>query len=184
MNIEHIDSDNYEAVSEFLKKENEDINDWNTLLKEGLFKLCVLNKNGEINGIFIFEDYPYSLQNKYEFICKSNWENWLKNYFEITNENYHTLWLVKWYIIPSKKEDIVLLQLVLSSIFISNFEIESILLSKNANIKNDESSFDILFNRLHRIHRNNNTIDNESLSNKIDLFYCLSSKLLPNIDIR
>ncbi len=131
---------------------------------------CVLIENGEIEGVFIFEDYPYCLQNKYEFICKSNCEDWLKNYFEITNETFHTLWLAKWYIISSKKDDVNLLQSVLSSIFISNVEIESLLLAldhKNISNKNDESSepFDILLNRLHKIHRNKITNNNDSSEN-------------------
>eukprot|EP01084_Bolivina_argentea_P192841 330976_1 len=97
MNIEYVDNENYEAVLAFLKKENQNTAEWNFVLKDSLFKLCVVNTNQEIQCIFIFEDYPYSLQNKYESITKANWGNWVQNYFEVPCETYHTLWLTKWY---------------------------------------------------------------------------------------
>ena len=198
MNIQYVDNSNYDKVISFLEQqESEDINQWKELLNQGLFKICAINENNEIESVFIFEDYPYSLQSKYQFITKQNWTNWLKHYFEVPNETYHTLWLTKWCTNKSRAFDVDLLKLLLSSLFITNHEVESILIAADSINKaekqqeNDQQTFNfafqLLFNPLHRIHRkkkDEDTTKDESLLNVIDLYYCPSSKILPNIEIR
>eukprot|EP00484_Ammonia_sp_Unknown_P018907 CAMPEP_0197023774 /NCGR_PEP_ID=MMETSP1384-20130603/4419_1 /TAXON_ID=29189 /ORGANISM="Ammonia sp." /LENGTH=1284 /DNA_ID=CAMNT_0042452037 /DNA_START=57 /DNA_END=3911 /DNA_ORIENTATION=+ len=198
MNVAYITSENYDAVCTFLKHENQDLDEWQSVLQTSLFKICVQNTDG-IECIFLFDDCPTDLQSKYDFITKSNWNKWLKAHFELPSETYHMLWLTKWHVAQSQASlDMDVLKLVLSSLFISNFEIECILLATHtANDAEQESekqnalhaALHTLFNPLHRIHRNNNkNAENkdtdESLQKVLDLLYCPAVKLLPNISVR
>jgi len=199
MKIEHIDAENIDAVIAFLDKEGQDLSTWTSTLKQGLFRVCVINEeNNAIECVFIFEDHPRSLVQQHEFMTKTNWTQWLKNHFEVPNETYHMLWLTQWHIITARKFDVDCMSLVLSSLFISNFEVESILLGiDKADSSEEEKSgddkkavfnfaFQMLFHPLHRIHRKADSANSAeaSLSEQIDMFYCPASKNLPAIEIR
>ena len=110
MEIKQVNTENEEEVIAFLTKEKEDVESWSTALKNGLFRICVVNEeSNEIECVFIFEglsnsylprrshstheslctDYPASLVCDHDTITKSNWSQWLRNYFEVPNETYH-----------------------------------------------------------------------------------------------
>jgi len=194
MRVEQIDGDNYEAVVAFLSKEKEDIDSWSGVLKRGLFRICVVDEKDEIECVFIFEDYPASLIADHEAITKSNWTRWLRECFEVPTETFHMLWLTKWHTVTARKFDVDCMSLVMSSLFISNFEIECILVGvaaaspSGAADSESSSSFDFAFQMLfHPLHRVQRTKRGQSakaaVPSTVNLFYCPSSKILPAIQV-
>ena len=127
------------------------------------------------------------------------------------------LWLTKWHTVTARKFDVDCMSMVLSSLFIANFEIESILIGVAAGSESDSDaedsaafnfafqmvcpsiprdyplsiiySFNVcypqLFHPLHRIQRNGVGDSAEAaVSAKINLFFCPSKKILPDIQVR